>query len=141
MKKLELTMLHDGVTGLSPRYGGFLWEAAAVCFKENGHESDVQLPAEGHFPETYKIAYGQLPPDAASSWLDLQEATEDGAMGIALTVLSAGTGMKARRSHKGTGFDFWLGIEEGGLPFKNKARLEVSGIFKGTSEQAQVRLN
>jgi len=140
MKRIDLTMLHNGVTGLSPRYGGFLWEGAAVCFKENGHNSDVRLSGEGHFPHTYEIACGPLHPDAGGSFGDLQEATEFGAMGIALAVISSETGLRARRSHKGTGFDFWLGTDDGGLAFNNKARLEVSGILKEKTNEAPARL-
>lgn len=133
-------MLHNGVTGLSPHYGGFLWEGAAICFNENGHPEDVQLPSEGHFTETYEVACGQLHPNAYKSFADLQEATEYGAMGIALAIISTETGLKARRCHKGTGFDFWLGKEDGGFVFNDKARIEVSGILNDSIKAAYARL-
>lgn len=141
MKKIDLMMLYNGVTGLSPRYGGFMWEGAAICFDENHHTQDVHLAGEGHFTETYEIACGKLHPDARNGFGDLQEATEYGAMGIALAVISTETGFKARRSHKGTGFDFWLGTEEGGFAFNGKARLEVSGILTDKNGSAPARLN
>jgi hypothetical protein len=46
------------------------------------------------------------------------------------------------RSRKGTGFEYWLGTSETDeeLPFKNKVRLEVSGIRSGDSSRVKARL-
>jgi hypothetical protein len=43
---------------------------------------------------------------------------------------------------KGFGFDFWLGVNDGsdGL-LQRKARLEVSGIRRGTAAMLQSRVN
>lgn len=46
-----------------------------------------------------------------------------------------------RRSPKLTGFDYWLGDKESDYPFQDKARLEISGILKGTKSQINQRLN
>lgn len=42
-----------------------------------------------------------------------------------------------KRSHKGTGFDYWVG-DDGPrrYPFDNKARLEVSGILRETEKNS-----
>lgn len=37
-------------------------------------------------------------------------------------------------------FDYWLGQKEDDIPFEDKARLEVSGILKGTTAQINRRL-
>ncbi|MEB3337992.1 MAG: hypothetical protein VKJ46_11045, partial [Leptolyngbyaceae bacterium] len=46
------------------------------------------------------------------------------------------------RSRKGTGFDYWLGIQDSAsiLPFQRMARLEVSGIRKGHQGQINARV-
>jgi hypothetical protein len=45
------------------------------------------------------------------------------------------------RSRRGTGFDYWLGIqdESSELPFQNKVRLEVSGIRSGDDSRIRAR--
>jgi hypothetical protein len=43
------------------------------------------------------------------------------------------------RSRKGTGFDYWLG-EEDGLLFQGKIRLEVSGILIGGGSAVSSRI-
>jgi len=45
-----------------------------------------------------------------------------------------------RRSPKETGFDYWLGKKDDNFPFQEKARLEVSGILKGSISQINQRL-
>ena len=45
-----------------------------------------------------------------------------------------------QRSPKTTGFDYWLGEKGQSYPFQKKARLEVSGILKGTNAQVNRRL-
>jgi hypothetical protein len=71
---------------------------------------------------------------------DLQEATENGAYGIALLLVCSRLGFTViERSRKGTGFDYWLGDEET-LPFQNKARLEVPGILCGSQSQIAARI-
>ena len=42
------------------------------------------------------------------------------------------------RSRKGTGVDYWLGASDDVL-FQRKARLEVSGIFKGNEKDVARR--
>ena len=43
---------------------------------------------------------------------------------------------------KGFGFDFWLGsIDDSATLFQRKARLEVSGIRKGSETAVQTRVN
>ena len=43
------------------------------------------------------------------------------------------------RSRKGTGFDYWLGADDP-RPFRRKARLEVSGILRGTQRDLEHRI-
>lgn len=76
-------------------------------------------------------------------WADKQWATEMGAYGVAILLITKNTEFTAvERSRKGTGFDYWLGpkADGGELPFQRKARLEVSGILKGGQERIASRV-
>jgi hypothetical protein len=75
-------------------------------------------------------------------WNDEQYTTEQGAYGVAfLLILSLTDYTVIERSRKGTGFDYWLGKKEDqkDLPFKNSARLEVSGIRNGDVSKVNSR--
>lgn len=75
------------------------------------------------------------------SWNDLQEATEYGATCIAILLVQTLTDMRVtRRSPKETGFDYWLGDKMDDFPFQDRARLEISGILKGTTAQVNQRV-
>lgn len=141
MKKINLAMLEDGRIGLSPRMGGFLAEAASVCFHHSGHPIVFNLPSRGHYEEVYEVTCTDLHSNSLGSFGDIQESTEYGACGVALSIVNVETPLLTRRSWKGTGFDYWLGTSEEGYPFQNAARLEVSGIISGTEAQADKRLS
>ncbi len=70
--------------------------------------------------------------------------TEFAAYGIAFLLIRDLTEYTViLRSRKGTGFDFWLGKEEGedDLHLEDKARMEVSGIRKGDESLVKARVN
>ena len=57
-------------------------------------------------------------------------ATEHGAYGVAFLIIGVASNFAAiERSARGTGFDYWLGDDDG--LFQRKARLEVSGMLTG----------
>ena len=71
------------------------------------------------------------------------DTTEHAAYGVAFLLIRDLTDHTIIRiSRKGTGFDYWIGREESedGLPFQDKARLEVSGIRRGNSADVNARL-
>jgi hypothetical protein len=43
------------------------------------------------------------------------------------------------RSKKGTFFDYWVGSEDKGELFQDRARLEVSGILNGDDKKIEMR--
>jgi hypothetical protein len=58
---------------------------------------------------------------------------------VALLVLRALAGLTVlERSRKGTGFDWWLASEDNLFPAA--ARLEVSGIMRGSARRVSARL-
>lgn len=70
----------------------------------------------------------------------MEEATEYGAVGIAILLLLRHTEHAVlKRARKGTGFDYWLGSADE-HPFQHKARLEVSGLLKGSASKLRARV-
>ena len=41
---LKLHTIGEGIEGISPTYGAYMAECAAVCFESQGHKSGVLLP-------------------------------------------------------------------------------------------------
>jgi hypothetical protein len=141
MKELDLQILEDGKsTGLSVRYGGFLAEGASVCLENFRHPKKVQFPVKGSLAEDYYLTRIKTNELSHSSFGDLDEAVEFGAMGIAIAIINEKKGWKVKRSWKGTGFDFWAGDDSKSSRFKKKLRVEVSGDFEGTDSDLNSRL-
>lgn len=140
MKKLNLQILEDGTsTGLSVRNGAFLAEAASVCLHSHKHDITMEFKVEGYIEGTYELSRLDVNEIAISSFGDLEEAVQFGAMGIAVMLIHNSTGWKVTRSWKGTGFDYWFG-DDGDHLFQNKLRLEVSGDLKGIDSELNSRL-
>src|SRR5688500_15367499 len=98
MKELKLEVLQDGTsTGLSVRNGGFLAEAASVCLHSSRHGIATKFKVEGSIEETYELFRLDVDEIAISSFGDLEEAAQFGAMGIAVALIYDQTGWKAIR--------------------------------------------
>jgi len=76
------------------------------------------------------------------AWADPDEATEQGACGIAALLVDALTDYTIlQRARKGPGFDYWLGKKgSASVLFQDKARLEVSGIRSGDEREIARRV-
>jgi hypothetical protein len=88
-----------------------------------------------------QLTWEQLTEQHYRTYADIQEATEQGAYGVAILVVREAAGKTVlERAAKGGGFDFWIGDEEDSeLPFQGLARLEVSGILEGDDSKIQAR--
>ena len=74
-------------------------------------------------------------------WGDPHEATENGAVGVAILLIDSLTDYHiVHRSYKNTGIDYWLGQKKD-LLFQHAARLEVSGIRRGDDRQVDARVS
>lgn len=141
MKELKLEILEDGIsTGLSVRNGAFLGEAASVCLNSHFHSLSMKFTVEGSIAETYELHRFEVDERSTSSFADLDEAAQFGAMGLAVAIIYDQTGWKVKRSWKGTGFDYWVGEEGDGLLFQDKLRVEVSGDLAGSDSEIKSRL-
>ncbi len=133
---ITLNDLAGGMPGITSRFGASLAEAATVCFEEQSHRSGVQMKVDGNYDHSLAVRWRPVedPEQARRCWADPEVTTEHGACGVASLLVSALTDLTVvARSRKGTGFDYWLGPKDEADPlFQNKARLEVSGIAKGT---------
>jgi hypothetical protein len=139
---MDLHLLDAGTPGISPAFGQYLRQAAAVCLEERSHQPGVEMPVEGALVRRYIVSWSGVTAQERRCLGDPEVATEHGAYGIATLVIVSLTKLTViERSRKGTGFDFWLGpkTSKGGL-FQKRTRLEVSGIREGDNGELQSRV-
>lgn len=139
---LDLASLSQepGMPGLTCSAGAYLAEAAAVCFDHCGHHGEFDLSVEGDVRLSCRMCRPTVEPRTRRTHADLQEATEHGACAVAILLTrEIGEGQVLERSAKGTGFDYWIG-HDGSVPFRLRARLEVSGILRGAMSEVDERL-
>ncbi|MEM6436178.1 MAG: hypothetical protein AAF773_20350 [Cyanobacteria bacterium P01_D01_bin.115] len=130
--------------GWSLTFGATCAEAAAVCLDDQGHPNSVVLQVDGQKSCDIELRWNAIDDTIRRFNADQEVATEYGAYGIAALVMPVLTGLTViERSvkGKGLGFDFWLGsTDEADAVFQRKARLEVSGIRKGSESAIQSRV-
>lgn len=138
---LDLTELELGKHhSLTPAMGANLSHAAAVCINDSGHPITVTATGKGAYTRTYILNRCDVTDEISRTWNDMQEATEEGACGVALVQVAKESKYRViERSRKGTGIDYWLGDKDSFL-FQRKARLEVSGSLKGDEKELNRRL-
>lgn len=130
-------MLAEGMEGLSPIKGRELAEAAEVCLDHNGHDPGVELQITGESETSRRLEFEPPTDQTRRTHADLQDATEAGACAIAIGIARDQTGYQVlERARKGTGVDYWLGTTIGVF----EARLEVSGILRGTDAEVRRRI-
>ena len=138
--EINLESLYEGMPAVTPAYGKCLAEAGAVCLDEVGHQCGVELQVKGLHKTKYRLLWPEVTPQMKNCYNDLQDSTENGAYGLAFLLIKQLTDYTViQRSRKGPGFDYWLG-REGNSLFQNTARLEVSGILKGTASKIASRV-
>src|ERR1700736_2971627 len=137
---LTLDSLVHGFPHIPSEGGAMMAQAAAVCLDHQAHTSTVRLVADGAFTAAFSLSWSEGVTEAKRRfWNDLEEATQQGAYAVAILLIRALTGYTViERSRKGTGFDWWLGTEDN--LFQRKARLEVSGILRGTTRRISSRI-
>lgn len=141
---MELDDLRKGKTpGIEADVGSCMAQAAVICFEDRDHASGVTMKIDGSFSANTAVQWNALsnPLQAKKSW-DPDEATAWGASGVAALLIDELTDYRiVERAKKWmapgrrTGFDYWLGKKKDESPqplLQDKARLEVSGIRKGT---------
>src|SRR5207249_3420403 len=106
--------------------------------------SGVELEVTGDYNGVFSIAWqGDVTEQMRRAWRDEETATEYGACGIAILLIEELTGYTViEQASRGHGIDYWLGdrIEDLNQPFQHTARLEISGIRRGTTSRVEARL-
>ena len=115
-------------------------EAAAVCLDFHNHSKGQKIKVEGDLEGQFELYWEEVTQQMKDSRNDMDYTVESGAYCLAMLVIEKLTDLKVvKQSQKRTGFDYWLGKKkENG--FQDKARLEVSGILKGTKGQINQRI-
>lgn len=131
---LDLKIDRPDRPGWDTVWGSIFAQMASVCIESVGSGIESILEVNGNYSETILIVREILNDSARRFNADMQRSTEFGAYAISSLVVPELTGLTViEASKKGTGFDFWLGaINDTGPLFQRKARLEVSGILKGS---------
>ena len=136
---LNLNDLQNSCT-LSPVRCAAFVEAASICLEHLEHQQEIELKVEGDYSNQFLLSWETTNPNTSDSYI-IEEAIEDGAYGIAISVIYRLTPYQViKQSFRGSGFDYWLGEKDNSVLFQEKARLEVSGILKGTTSQINQRL-
>ena len=139
---IALAKLGEGLPAITPSFGAALAEACAICLEEQSHCQGVQISVDGDFRATFELYWQTITDQMLRCWNDREFTTEQAAYGIAFLLIIKLTDFTViERSRKGTGFDYWLGVEDNTneLPFQNKVRLEVSGIREGDDRRIKAR--
>ncbi len=130
--------------GWSLTFGATCQDAVAVCLDDQNHPYRVTLQIDGIQDTEVELQWNAIDDTIRRFNADEEVATEYGAYGIAALLMPYLTGLTViERSIKGKGFgfDFWLGsIDNPDTLFQRKARLEVSGIRKGSESIIQSRV-
>ena len=138
---LDLNNLCNGdIPAISPSVGACFAEAGGVCLEQNGHDRGKTLSVRGYRHNRHTLSWPLITSQSLASWNDLEQATEFGAVAVAVMVAKAEIGYEIlRQSRKGTGFDYWIGSasDEG---FVDKAGLEISGILNGDDRTIKARV-
>lgn len=136
---IDLRSLKD-VSELSPVRCADLAEAAAVCLDYHHHKQQTDIHLLGDLTNQFKLVWQEVDQKMRDSRNDMENTVEHGAYCLAMLVIEKEVGLKVtKQSQKRTGFDYWLSSSnDKGL--QGYARLEVSGILKGTKHQVSYRL-
>ncbi len=130
--------------GWSLTFGATCQDAAAVCLDDQNHPYRVTLQIDGIQDTEVELQWNTIDDIVRRFNADQEVATEYGAYAIAallIPYLTSLTVIERSIKGKGFGFDFWLGsIDNPDTLFQRKARLEVSGIRKGSESIVQSRV-
>ena len=138
---LDLTKLGDGLPAITPSFGKALAEAAGICLESQGHTQHAIIVIRGYIDNELRLAWPEITEQARRNWNDPREATEYGATAIAVLIASQELGYSViERSPIGTGIDYWLGEESETLSLERMARLEISGIRRGSNADIRARV-
>ena len=80
--------------GLSPNVSAFYAEAASVCLTNQKHEIKTNMKVSGYLEGEICLVWETVSIKVLNNWRDLAEATEYGAVCIALLILQTLTDLR-----------------------------------------------
>jgi len=140
MKTLVLSILGDGMPGLTPAKGRVLAEACSVCLAGMEHQEHVALQIVGDYATCFKVARLSMTDPMRAGYRFDTRTTDDGACAIGILVVADLTDYEVvEEAARGSYFDYWL-ARKGSFLFQDSARLEVSGLRDATEAQIATRV-
>lgn len=140
--RLDLADLTTAQSGISVAYGRSLAEAAGVCLDDQQHPNPVSMALQDNGVGDCSLTWPPIDDRMRRTWNDTEDATEHGAMGVAILLTVRLLGYRiVERMKKGRGVDFLLAPESADITDNRKwAWLEVSGIRRGNDASVRRRL-
>lgn len=143
MKNLNLHTLKDKITLISSTQCDYFVEGCIIAFENQGLTSGVVLQVEGDNNTQYKLSWTKQP--IKRGWQESRIIAENGGIAIAFFLTLELTEYQIiQQAIIGTGFDYWLGYKENSKNYDPdnflNARLEISGINKGSRAEINYRL-
>ena len=139
---IDLVEIQKGFEGLTQISGAHMLEGCIVTLWFHDHKSNLELTLLGKISKKLKLAYPEEKKtlQLANTWRDKREATELAAACIGILLAWKLESLEVtERAASPEGVDYWLGTSGDGIMFQRKARLEVSGILKGTNADMEYR--
>jgi hypothetical protein len=130
---INLDTIKNEIPGLTESISSHLYEACVVCLTRQNHISkETQLKVIGDNTKEFTIEWKDIFNEQIDrAWKDQFYTTEHGAICLVIIYTIENSEYTIiERSARKNGFDYWLG-EKDDILFQQKARLEISGIFKG----------
>lgn len=146
MIQLHLQDLEKGYACITESVGAYHSEAAFYCLSAQSFSSGQTIQVNGIVEKNCAIFWEKEPKEQLMrAWRDSIEATEYGAVGLTILLISAFTDLEViERAYIGGRFDYILGKKRTDSEVYEKvARLEVSGIWQETKTntvESRVRL-
>ncbi len=151
-KLLNIQYVHSNIPGITDAIAQYLHESCEICLKFHGHLPGVFLFLDGNLAPSHSLPLiwkQSLPVNAPQAHADLQDSTEDGAVALALLLVTNYTDYAVvSRAPKGEGFDYFLlpknqlhanGNETNFLSFSYPYHLEVSGILRESRNNSRIQ--
>ncbi len=140
-RKLSLRRLADGhCPCITKALGRYLAEAASVCIENRRHPASKPLNVVGDYAAIFLLNRPRVSDQMVRTLADLKEATEFGAVAIAICVVEELTEYQAvHRSAISTGVDYWL-ADKASEDLRLSARLECSGTLQGGEQERKRRV-
>jgi hypothetical protein len=149
IRELNLNKLLE-IQRLSSDWANLYLKAGAVCLTLCQHSNGIMLGVDLIDSSTIQHQFQinewvKVDEVTLANWEDRDEAAQFGACGIAILLIQELTEFTiVRRARKSTpedktGYDYHLGYKEDPF-FQRKARLEISGIFRGDNRKFNARV-